>query len=84
MTEEQAELAAIHANERARGRVGIMFDTDTNGDNGAKEALWRLQQLGIDAQLVWSRKTHSGRFTDRQPESLTSEEWKDIAGTIRR
>jgi hypothetical protein len=41
--------------------------------------------LGVerrDAYLVWSRKTHGGCFDGRQPESLSAEEWSDIASAI--
>ncbi len=60
----------------------IMHDADQKGDEGAKETLWRMHEVGIDAYLVWSRKMHGGRFADRQPESLSDDEWISVvAGT---
>lgn len=78
LTEEQTELLVDYAKEKAHNRVGIMHDADAKGDEGAKESLWRLQEAGVDAYLVWSRKKFEGAFADRQPESLTETEWQAI------
>jgi hypothetical protein len=80
LTAEQAEKLAGYARRYAGGRVGLMHDADIPGDEGAKESLWRLHELGVEAYLVWSRKKFRGQFADRQPESLTGDEWHCIAG----
>jgi len=82
ITDEQTKRLAHDAREYGYNRVGIMHDADTPGDDGAKETLWRMHEQGIDAYLVWSRRKFDGRFTDRQPESLTDEEWNELAETI--
>ena len=71
-----------YAKEYGYNRVGIMHDADAPGDDGAKETLWRLHERDIDAYLVWSRRKFDGRFADRQPESLTEEEWSKIAANV--
>ena len=84
LTDDQTKRLIEYAREKANGRVGIMHDTDEKGDEGAKESLWRLHNAGIDAYLVWSRDKYSGRFADRQPESLTDDEWQGLATKIHR
>jgi hypothetical protein len=83
LTDEQTTKLVRFANEYAGGRVGLMHDADGPGDDGAKESLWRLHQAGVDAYLVWSRRTHGGRFDGRQPESLGDDEWSDITPITR-
>ena len=39
-------------------------------------------EQGINAYLVWSRRKAGGKYADRQPESLTDEEWNEIAKAI--
>ena len=82
ITDEQAQRLARYSKEYGYNRVGIMHDADAPGDDGAKETLWRMHEQGIDAYLVWSRRKFDGRFAERQPESLTDEEWREIAETI--
>jgi 5S rRNA maturation endonuclease (ribonuclease M5) len=82
ITDEQTNLLARYAREYGYNRVGVMHDADTPGDEGAKESLWRLHEHGIDAYLVWSRRKFDGAYVDRQPESLTDDEWQAIASTI--
>ena len=82
ITAEQSQRLASYAREFARGRVGIMQDADGPGDDGAKETLWRMHELGIDAYLVWSRRKFGGKYAERQPESLTAEEWAGISSAI--
>ena len=78
LTDEQTEKLVRFAKDNAGNRVGIMHDNDTPGVQGAKESLWRLHEAGVDAYLVWSPKTHDGKFKDRQPEELTERELKDL------
>ena len=79
LTDEQTELLARYAKEFAHNRLGIMHDTDPQGDEGAQKTLWRMHERNVDAYLVWSRKKFDGRFTGRQPESLTDAEWNKLA-----
>ncbi len=80
LTDAQTDKLVLYAQQYGNGRVGIVHDADDQGDAGAKESLWRLHQAGIDAYLVWSRQKFEGRYTDRQPESLSDNEWNEIAG----
>ena len=82
LTDEQTAKLVEYAKAHAGGRVGLMHDADAPGDEGAKGSLWRLHQAGVDAYLVWNRKTHGGHFDGRQPESLSDEEWADVAQAI--
>jgi 5S rRNA maturation endonuclease (ribonuclease M5) len=83
ITKEQVARVVKLAEEFADGCINIMFDADLHGDEGAKEALWDLTQTGLDVKLVWSRSMFAKRFQDREPESLTGEEWLEIEETIR-
>ena len=58
--------------------IGVMFDCDVEGENGAKQAIWELAQQRACVRLPWFRSMQDGKFADRQPESLTEEEWKAI------
>jgi hypothetical protein len=75
ITEQQVAKVARFAKGLAGGKVTLLFDADDPGDEGVKEALWLFAQRGLDVRLGWSRAMHGGRFTGRQPENLTSEEW---------
>jgi 5S rRNA maturation endonuclease (ribonuclease M5) len=79
LTDEQSERLARYAHQYAGGRVGVMHDADAPGDEGAKESLWRMHEQGINAYLIWSRRKSGGQYADRQPESLTVEEWSEIS-----
>jgi 5S rRNA maturation endonuclease (ribonuclease M5) len=82
ITDEQCQTLARYAREYGYNRVGIMHDADNAGDEGAKESLWKLHEQGVAAYLVWSRRMYEGRFADRQPESLTVEEWQELSAMI--
>jgi hypothetical protein len=82
ITDEQVEKVVGFAREYGHNRIGIMHDADGPGDDGAKETLWKLHERDVNAYLVWSRRKFDGKYADRQPESLTVEEWQDLAATI--
>jgi 5S rRNA maturation endonuclease (ribonuclease M5) len=82
LTDEQVDRLRKYARKYGYNRVGIMHDADAPGDDGAKKSLWRLHELGIDGYLVWSRGKFAGKYADRQPESLSTDEWKEIVQTI--
>ncbi len=79
LTDPQTELLIGYAREKGGNRVGIMHDADAKGDEGAKETLWRLHQADVEGYLVWSGKKFGGQYADRQPDSLTNEEWEELA-----
>ena len=62
ITDEQSERLARYAEQYGGGRVGVMHDADDKGDEGAKERLWRMHELGIDAYLVWSRRKFASKY----------------------
>jgi hypothetical protein len=76
ITTEQIAKIERWAKALAQGKVTLLFDADEPGDTGAKEALWLLAQRQLQVRLGWSRAMHGGAFADRQPESLTREEWE--------
>jgi len=84
ITKEQVGKLARLAEAVAGGRINVMFDSNPRGDEGAKDALWELAQTGLDVKLIWSRVMFDRRFRDREPESLTAEEWGVIEETISR
>ncbi|TXT23647.1 MAG: DNA primase, partial [Planctomycetota bacterium] len=82
-TDEQVEKIARFARRLAAGRVILMPDNDTEGEEGFKELLWRLSQCeGVTARLGWSSAVFGGAFAGRQPESLSLEEWNVIRTRI--
>ena len=72
-TDQQVEKIARWANELADGVVTLMLDCDPEGENGAKQALWKLAKQCC-VRLAWSSEMHGGKFKERQPESITYEE----------
>ena len=82
ITEEQSQRLARYAKQYGGSRVGVMHDADGPGDDGAKETLWRMHELGVDAYLIWSKRKFGGQFADRQPESLSNEEWTDVVAAV--
>lgn len=75
--EQAAKLAAL-AKRVGGDVVTLMLDADVEGDKGAKESLWKLAERGAKVQLAWTRDGDGGRFRDRQPESLTTDEWSAL------
>jgi hypothetical protein len=47
-----------------------------------KQCLGYLAQL-CPVRLGWTTKMYSGKFRGRQPESLTFQEWQEIAAFLR-
>ena len=78
MTDEQVAKIVRLAKELSDGKVRLLFDCDAEGDEGAKEAAWKLLQAGLDVRPLWSRSMHGGKFAGRQPESLKPGEWSSI------
>ena len=82
-TDEQVEKIVRFARQAAVGRVLLLPDTDEEGEAGCRELAWRLLEEGIHVRLGWSRAMFGGAFADRQPEQLTSDEWRRMADTCR-
>lgn len=78
ITDEQVTKVEQWSRQLAQGRVTLLFDADDAGDEGAKEALWRLAQRGLDVRLAWTQAMHGDSFRGRQPESLTHQEWQQV------
>ena len=73
ITARQATWAATKSRELAVP-VGVMFDTDAEGEAGARQSVLTLAQHA-PVRFVWSASTHGRAFKGRQPESLTRDEW---------
>lgn len=81
VTREQVGRISEIAWERCGGCVTLMLDCDSEGDRGAKEALWELAQV-CRPRLAWSMEMHEGKFKGKQPEGLTEEEWGEVEGWL--
>ncbi len=77
ITDEQIEKLARWA-KMLKADISLMFDCDAEGDEGAKDAAWKLLQAGLNVRPLWSHSMHGGKFADRQPESLKSDEWSSV------
>ncbi len=77
ITREQADKAARLARELAGGIVTVFLDCDPEGENGMRQCLGYLSQI-VPVRLAWTTKMYGGKFKDRQPESLTLQEWQEI------
>ena len=75
ITDEQADKLAAWAAELGNVPLTLLLDLDPEGEAGMQQALWELAQR-CPVQVGWSRSGFSGRFRDRQPESLSFEEWQ--------
>ena len=58
----------------SKRRVSIMLDADSQGDRGAKEALWHLTVAKATVNLAWSFEMMNGKFENRETETVTEEE----------
>jgi 5S rRNA maturation endonuclease (ribonuclease M5) len=82
ITREQAEKAARVARELAGGIVTVFLDCDPEGENGMRQCLGYLSQV-TPVRLAWTTKMYGGKFKDRQPESLTLQEWQEVEEYLR-
>ncbi len=78
ITDEQVAKIAALARAKADNRVGIMYDLDTQGEEGAKESLWKLHQARVHAYLVWTRRQLGETIAHAEPERLSADEWQRI------
>ena len=82
ITTEQADKLAHWSAELGGVPITLLFDLDPEGEAGSQQALFELAQR-CPVRLGWSRSMYGGRFKDRQPESLTSEEWSVVHSHLR-
>ena len=82
VSKEQAEKIAGIAAQYTGNMVTLMLDNDPEGENGAKQAMWEIARLGTSVRLGWWRTAEGAKYADRQPESLTPEEWAEIKARI--
>ena len=77
ITREQAAKVATLARELSNGIVTVFLDCDPEGLAGMKQCLGYISQL-TPVRLAWSDRMFGGKFKDRQPESLTIQEWQEM------
>lgn len=80
ITATQATWAATKARELGVP-VGLMFDTDTEGETGARQSLPAIAEQA-PVRFVWSSSMHGGAFKGRQPETLSAEDWQQIVSKL--
>jgi hypothetical protein len=81
LTREQAERAAKLARDVADGTILLLLDCDEEGERGSQQALALLAEYA-PVRLGWSGSMHAGRYKDRQPESLSADDWRAILQAI--
>ena len=79
-----AQTARVAAKANEIGvPVGLLFDNDAEGERGAKQGAYDLAQH-CPVRVLWSPTLFDGKYRNRQPESLTSEEWQEIHAALQR
>ena len=81
ITREQAVKVALLARELSNGIVTVLLDCDPEGLNGMKQCLGFLAQL-TPVRLAWTDRMFGGKFKGRQPESLSIQDWQEIAAFL--
>lgn len=82
-TKAQVKKIVRFARSVAGGKVVLMPDTDSEGEEGCRELLWNLHQHeGIAPRLAWTSTMDGGQWKERQPESLSPEEWEKLAARL--
>ena len=84
ITERQVEKIAAWAHQLASGRVTLMFDNESSGIEGAKDALWQFAARQLDVRIAWTPASNGGVFAGRQPESLGQAEFDSLFAALRR
>lgn len=78
-TDNQIAKIVTFAKQVAGGQVVLLPDCDPEGESGFKDLLWKLNEhQGTHVRLGWSSAMFDGQFDQRQPESLTDQEWFKI------
>lgn len=81
-TDMQVQKIVRFARAAGDNRVTLFPDCDDEGEAGFQSLLWRLHEERIHAKLGWSRQMFDGQFNGRQPESISDDEWTEIAATL--
>ncbi len=81
ITTEQIAKVTRWARQLADGVVTLMFDCDPAGELGMRQALYDIAQH-CRVRLAWSETMFGGKFRNRQPESLSSEEWNLVRSQL--
>ncbi len=81
ITPYQVERIVALAADCGQTHVGLMLDCDEPGEEGVLQMSLLLQRR-IAVRQLWYRTSHDGRFADRQPESLSHEEWAEILASL--
>ncbi len=82
ITDEQVEKLVRMSRDKDGAMITLMFDADTEGERGAKEALWKIAER-CQVRLGWSSGVLGGKFRNRQPDSLTADEWSELCSSRR-
>lgn len=82
ITTDQVERIGRLCEDAHLKMVLVLLDNDADGENGVRQVLPLLAER-LPIRLGWTTKTAGGRFRDRQPESLTLEEWSLLRETAR-
>lgn len=77
ITQHQVQKVTQWASQFGNGTVTLMFDCDVEGENGAKQALVAIAPH-CRIRLAWSPAMFAGQFRNRQPESLSFNDWTMI------
>ena len=81
ITPYQVERIVALAADCGQTHVGLMLDADSAGEAGMHQA-FPLLATRFNVRLIWNRISCGGRFTGRQPESLSHEEWSAILASL--
>lgn len=73
-TTEQIAKITSFARTTAGNRIVLLPDCDAEGESGARELLWQLNERQLMVQLGWSASMFGGRFAGKQPEDLSEEQ----------
>ena len=77
-TIEQIERIRHVVCDTVADTVNIMLDADAQGDEGAKDMLWKLSEVGMRVRVGWSRQMYACRFSERETESLAPSDVSDL------
>ncbi|MGD9649057.1 MAG: hypothetical protein AB7U73_25325, partial [Pirellulales bacterium] len=81
ITPFQVERIVALAAGCGQTQIGLMLDADAAGEQGVVQSFLQLSDR-IAVRRLWSRASHGGQFTNRQPESLSHDEWAAILASL--
>lgn len=74
-TDTQIETLVRFAQQTANNRITLLPDCDEEGEAGFKTLLWKLVEHRVGVRLGISKTMLDAQFANRQPESITHDEW---------